>query len=84
MMSKVGMDNWNAPEMLANTQYSEKVDMWGLGCILYFIITGEEPFSEQSAAKLHAKIKNASFNKDHENLKNSKNNLLIDLICKLI
>ncbi len=46
MMSKVGLDAWNSPEMLDKTTYNEKVDLWGMGTILYFIITGEAPFCE--------------------------------------
>lgn len=39
-MTKVGLDEWNAPEMLRRELYTNKVDTWGLGCIAYFMLTG--------------------------------------------
>ncbi len=45
MMSKVGLDQWNAPEVLEGAQYNEKIDLWGVGCVLYFMLSGEYPFS---------------------------------------
>jgi serine/threonine protein kinase len=44
MHSKVGLDQWNAPEVLQGNTYDEKIDLWGVGCILYFALTGDFPF----------------------------------------
>ena len=44
MMCKTGLDQWNAPEALACSIYTEKVDEWGLGCLMYFMLTGCPPF----------------------------------------
>lgn len=33
-----------APELIRHQQYDFKVDMWGLGCILYLLATLEHPF----------------------------------------
>lgn len=53
MLTKVGLDEWNAPEMIQKEQYNEKVDMWGVGTVLYFMLAGEQPFLEQSQPKLY-------------------------------
>jgi serine/threonine protein kinase len=64
MSTKVGLDEWNAPEMLKREVYNEKIDLWGVGCILYFMISGEKPFLEESLPKLYQKITNSLINFD--------------------
>lgn len=44
MLTKTGLDEWNAPEMLEGSYYDEKIDIWGVGCILYYITVGQQPF----------------------------------------
>lgn len=53
MFTKVGLDQWNSPEMLKGEHYTEKIDMWGIGMTLYFIISGENPFFDNNIARLH-------------------------------
>lgn len=44
-MTICGTPNFIAPEILANdAAYSEAVDMWSLGCILYCFLVGKAPF----------------------------------------
>ena len=39
-----GLKEWSAPET-RNQQYTDfKIDSWSLGCVLYFICTGDPPF----------------------------------------
>ena len=59
MMTKTGVEEWLAPEIVRGEPYTEKVDMWAAGCVMYFLLTGEQPFSEKNIAKLHSKIENA-------------------------
>lgn len=40
MMTKTGVEEWSAPEMLDNKPYSEKIDLWSLGCVIYYMLTG--------------------------------------------
>ena len=40
MMTKTGLEEWGAPEMFQNSQYNNKVDLWSLGCVVYYMLTG--------------------------------------------
>jgi serine/threonine protein kinase len=52
-MTKTGLEEWSAPEMLGGTKYTEKVDLWSAGCVLYFMLAGEQPFCNKNTARLH-------------------------------
>ena len=43
MFSHTGTEAFMAPEMLENKQFNEKIDIWGAGCILCFLLTGKMP-----------------------------------------
>lgn len=53
MMTKTGLEEWSAPEMVGGAQYTCKIDLWSVGCVLYFMLTGEKPFSSQNLARLY-------------------------------
>jgi len=53
MMTKTGVDAWLAPEIVQGFPYTEKIDLWAAGCILYFMLTGLKPFDSKHIAKLH-------------------------------
>jgi Protein kinase domain len=38
---KTGVDAWSAPETRKWKSYDEKSDMWSVGCILLFLLTGQ-------------------------------------------
>lgn len=42
---------YSAPEVLRHEKYNHKVDVWSLGIILYFLVTGCYPFETQSESK---------------------------------
>lgn len=45
MKSRVGSHWYASPELLTYSDtYNEKIDIWGLGLIVYIMITGEHPF----------------------------------------
>uniref|UniRef100_A0A8C2JLG5 G protein-coupled receptor kinase n=1 Tax=Cyprinus carpio TaxID=7962 RepID=A0A8C2JLG5_CYPCA len=41
---RVGTAGYMAPEVIINTHYSESVDWWGLGCLIYEMTDGNPPF----------------------------------------
>jgi serine/threonine protein kinase len=47
MMTKTGTPIYTAPEVHKFAfRYSEAVDMWGAGIILFVILSGERPFND--------------------------------------
>ena len=46
-----------APEMFTSTNYTSKVDIWALGCIVYEIITKTHPFEAKNFSELEYKHK---------------------------
>ena len=43
MMTNTGTQAFMAPEMVLKKDFNEKVDEWGAGCILCFLLTGKMP-----------------------------------------
>ena len=48
----IGSPGYMAPEILLGETYSLPVDIWGLGCILYFLLTSNLPFPNDDWTKL--------------------------------
>ena len=40
----LGTPLYMAPELVRHEKYSEKVDVWSLGCITYQLLSGKTPF----------------------------------------
>lgn len=40
----LGTPMYMAPELIKDKEYTEKVDVWALGCIVYILLTGSPPF----------------------------------------
>lgn len=47
----LGTADWAAPEQLDQYSglYSNKVDMWAVGCVVYYLLTSLNPFSDRDA-----------------------------------
>jgi len=44
---RVGTPIYRAPEILQRGQmYSESIDLWSIGCSIYFMLVGKPPFHE--------------------------------------
>ena len=44
MKTAVGTKAYMAPEVMSNDYYDSKCDVWSLGVIMYFLLSGELPF----------------------------------------
>ena len=48
-----GLKEWSAPET-RNSQYMDfKIDSWSLGCVMYFICTGNPPFEPEQPIEIN-------------------------------
>ena len=47
MLTHTGAIAYTAPEIQQGSSYNEKVDIWGVGCILYNALFAEVPFPQQ-------------------------------------
>ncbi len=61
LMTDCGSPLYVAPEILNGHLYGTKVDMWSLGVIIYMLLCGAPPFSDDNQARLYKKIKTAHY-----------------------
>lgn len=47
-----GTPGYMAPEVILDRSYSSKVDIWGLGVVLYILLSGTMPFSPDPAGEI--------------------------------
>jgi len=83
-----GTPNSLAPEMILDKGHDEKVDVWGIGVLLFEMIIGKPPFQSTNLAQLTLKILNTDikkfvhdWNRDYPDLFSSR---VQDLICMLL
>ena len=56
-----GTLGYTAPEVFTENNYSTKVDIWGIGCVLYTLLCGFPPFYEKDTDKLRRNICEGNF-----------------------
>jgi serine/threonine protein kinase len=76
MNEQLGTPQYAAPEIFDQKPYTNKVDMWSTGVVLYNMINGTQPFSNKDIENLKSQVlhKDIVYN-------GFKNNILIEL-CK--
>jgi len=57
MSTYTGTIAYSAPEIFTSDHYTEEVDMWSAGCILYTMLAGYPPFMSEYVADLIEDIK---------------------------
>lgn len=51
-----GTLGYTAPEVISQNNYSNKVDIWGIGCVLYTLLCGFPPFYDEDSNMLRKNI----------------------------
>jgi serine/threonine protein kinase len=49
----LGTPLYMAPELVQHQKYSEKVDVWSMGCITYQLLSGKTPFDGKNIKKIN-------------------------------
>lgn len=83
MSTKVGTPSYFAPEVLSGNGYNNSVDYWSIGVILYILLCGYPPFSEDSNEILYEKIKRGEYEFPEEDWKNISSGAK-DLVQRLL
>jgi calcium/calmodulin-dependent protein kinase (CaM kinase) II/calcium/calmodulin-dependent protein kinase I len=61
LKTRCGTPAFVAPEVLIGHRYTQQVDMWSVGCLLFMLIGGYPPFQAESHKGLFRKIRAADF-----------------------
>lgn len=61
LQSAVGTLTYNCPEIVQHEQYSDKADLWSMGCILYHLVMLKPPFNDDNPLVLANNIVEANF-----------------------
>lgn len=61
METACGTPGYVAPEVLKKQRYTEAVDIWSLGVILYILLCGFPPFYHENTAALYRQIKTGDY-----------------------
>lgn len=58
--SMVGTPYYIAPEVLAGF-YGKECDIWSLGVVMFFLLSGEQPFTSESLPDIYKRISTAAY-----------------------
>jgi len=59
--TRCGTPHFVAPEVILDTPYTEAVDMWSCGCILYMLLSGCPPFQGDNLRTVFRNIRAGNF-----------------------
>jgi len=83
MVDGYGTLSYVAPEVLLRTPYNKEVDVWSLGVIIYYMLTGKSPFRGKSQRQVAKKIafSDLEYNEDEWE---TKSNTVLNLIQRML
>jgi len=61
LITSCGSPGYVAPEVLTEDTYTNAVDMWSVGVIIYILLSGYPPFYDESPPKIFKKITEAKY-----------------------
>ena len=61
MDTACGTPHYMSPEMLRGELYSNLVDLWALGMVVFVMLSGEHPFKGQNRPQLYNSILNGLY-----------------------
>ncbi len=79
---EVGTARYTAPELLEGEGYNESVDVWGLGIVMFMLLTGKYPFDGKKRKSIFRRIKNKHIDYSRYELGKDEIHLLKRLLCK--
>lgn len=83
LVTSCGSPGYVAPEVLTEDSYTNAVDMWSVGVIIYILLSGYPPFYDESPPKIFKKITEAKYDFD-DPVWDDISDLAKDLIRKLL
>ena len=82
---KVGSPSYIAPEILNGEEYDYCCDIWSLGVLLYYLLSGNKPFTGNSEEEMYNAIKTQELKfkeKLWDNISNEAKNLIRSMLVK--
>lgn len=66
MQTTCGTADYISPEMLEGEIYTDLVDMWSFGVIVYAVLSGKMPFMELTKSRMFKRIREGRYDFDDE------------------
>jgi len=79
---ELGTARYTSPELLEGDGYNEMVDVWGIGIILFMLLTGKYPFDGSKRKSIFRRIRKKNIDYSKYNLQYEEIHLLKRLLCK--
>ena len=82
LYEEIGTPRYTSPEVLKKIGYDERVDVWGIGIVMFILLTGKYPFDGSERKSIFRRIINKEIDYSKYNLHSDAIHLLKRLICK--